>query len=236
MIFPGGDGWLYGFEAKKEELLWKFDCNPKKSVFKPAVARGRAITLLATPVVADGKAYIGVGRSRTTAPASATCGAWTSRRAGERGQGPVARQRFRPKSPENKNSGLVWHFGGMINPKPANGDRDYSFGRTMSTVAIHAGLVYAAELDGYLHCLDAQTGKEYWQHDLGGGTWSSPYYVDGKVFMGTENGDLFVVAAGKKHREPVTIDMRLSLKVSPVAANGRLYVTNGAMLYAIAAR
>ncbi len=24
VIFPGGDGWLYGFEAKKGELLWKF--------------------------------------------------------------------------------------------------------------------------------------------------------------------------------------------------------------------
>ena len=42
VIFPGGDGWLYGFEAKKGDLLWKFDCNPKKSVFKPKAGEGDA--------------------------------------------------------------------------------------------------------------------------------------------------------------------------------------------------
>ena len=238
VLFPGGDGWLYAFEAKKGELLWKFDCNPKKSVFKPAVGEGTRNYLLATPVVADGKAYIGVGREPDAGPGVGHlwCIDFQKKPANaDKDLSPVD-DNFDPKDPVNRASGLVWHFGGMMNPNPANGDRDYSFGRTMSTVAVHAGLVYAAELDGYLHCLDAQTGKEYWQHDLGSGTWSSPYYVDGKVFMGTENGDLFVVAAGKKHREPVTIDMRLSLKVSPVAANGRLYVTNGAMLYAIAGR
>ena len=56
------------------------------------------------------------------------------------------------------------------------------------------------------------------------------------MFMGVDNGDHFAFAAGKEHREPVTIDMRLSLKVPPVAAHGVLYVTNGAMLYAIAGR
>src|SRR5262249_23184056 len=35
VIFPGGDGWLYGFEAKGGKLIWKFDCNPKASEFKP---------------------------------------------------------------------------------------------------------------------------------------------------------------------------------------------------------
>ncbi len=120
------------------------------------------------------------------------------------------------------------------NPKPANGDREYSFGHTVSTVAVHDGLVYATDLEGYLHCLDAQTGKEYWQHDLGGVVWGSPFYVDGKVFIGNDSGDLFVFAAGKEKQEPTKIDMGQSMKVPPVAANGVLYVNNGVMLYAIA--
>ena len=77
-------------------------------------------------------------------------------------------------------------------PKPTDGGREYVFGRTISTVAVHDGLVYAAELDGYLHCLDAKTGKKYWEHDLKDGTWCSPYYVDGKVYIGTDDGDLYV--------------------------------------------
>ena len=140
---------------------------------------------------------------------------------------------FDPKAAVNKDSGLVWHYGGLIVPKPEGGAREYTFGRTMSTVAVHDGLVYAAELDGFLHCLDAQTGKELWQRDLGNGTWASPYYMDGKVYMGTDNGDLLIFKAGKEDNEPAKIDMGAPLKGPPVAANGVLFVNNGTMLYAI---
>ena len=57
-------------------------------------------------------------------------------------------------------------------------------------MAVHDGLVYAAELDGFLHCLDANTGRKYWDYDLKDGTWNSPFYVDGKVFLGIGSGDL----------------------------------------------
>ena len=93
--------------------------------------------------------------------------------------------------------------------------------------------MYAADLDGFLHCLDAKTGKIYWQHDLGGAIWSSPYYVDGKVFMGDEDGDVFVFAAGKEKKSRPRSTWASRSKIPPVAANGVLYITNGEMLYAI---
>ena len=34
IIFPGGDGWIYAFEPASGKLLWKFDCNPKNSVYR----------------------------------------------------------------------------------------------------------------------------------------------------------------------------------------------------------
>jgi outer membrane protein assembly factor BamB len=235
VLFPGGDGWLYAFEPKTGELLWKFDCNPKKSQFKPANGTGDRNYLIATPVAVEGKVYIGVGREPEAGPGVGHlwCIDATKKPANkEKDLTPVG-DNFDPKAAVNKDSGLVWHFGGLIVPKPAGGEREYSFGRTMSTVSVHDGLVYAAELDGYLHCLDALTGKEYWQHDLGGGVWASPYYMDGKVFMGIDNGDLLIFKAGKKDNEPIKIETGQSLKGPPVAANGVLFVNNGAMLYAI---
>ena len=77
--------------------------------------------------------------------------------------------------------------------------RDFKFGRTMSTACIVDDVVYIAELHGYLHCLDAKTGKHYWQYDTKAAIWGSPYYVDGKVFLGNEDGDLFVFKHEKKH-------------------------------------
>jgi outer membrane protein assembly factor BamB len=236
VIFPGGDGWLYAFNAEKGELIWKFDCNPKAAVYKPG-GKGDRSYLVATPVVYEDRLYVGVGNDPedgagvghlwcvdiTKVPANA-----------DKDLSPVG-DNFDPKAPANKDSGLVWHYGGPVVPKPADG-REVVFGRTISTVAIHDGLVYAAELEGYLHCIDAKTGQKYWDADLKDGIWNSPYYVDGRVLLGTDGGDLYVFMAGKEKNEPAKINMEQSVKIPPVAAGGVLYVTNGTTLYAIAAK
>ncbi len=63
VLFPGGDGWLYAFEVRGREITpsWKFDCNPKTSVWK-GHGSGDRNTLLASPVVADGRVYIATGQ------------------------------------------------------------------------------------------------------------------------------------------------------------------------------
>src|SRR4029079_6570782 len=85
---------------------------------------------------------------------------------------------FDPKDPVNKDSGLVWHYGGVAE----EWERNFVFGRTISTAAVHNGPVYISELEGYLHCLDAKTGRKYWADELDKSElWGSPYWVDGKV-------------------------------------------------------
>src|SRR5262249_37094337 len=113
---------------------------------------------------------------------------------------------FPPKTKPNPNSAKVWHYGGFVEPG-GKYKRPYYFGRTMSTCAVHDGLVYVAELAGFLHCLDAKTGKHYWEHDLEAQTWSSPYWVDGKVYAGNEDGRIFIFAHGKDKKVIDSIDM-----------------------------
>ena len=79
---------------------------------------------------------------------------------------------FDPKDAANKNSALVWHYG-EPSKKEWKAGRNYVFGRTLSTAAVHDGLVYIAELAGYLHCLDAKTGERYWDHDFRASVWGS---------------------------------------------------------------
>ena len=138
---------------------------------------------------------------------------------------------FDPKAPVNRNSGLVWHYGGAANK---DSGRDYVFGRTISTCAVQDGLVYVAEMDGYLHCLDARTGQKYWEHDLKSEIWGSPYWVDGKVYLGNEDGDVYVFAHGKEKKQLAQIEMGRPIKTPAVAANGVLYIMTDTNLYAIA--
>jgi outer membrane protein assembly factor BamB len=234
VVFPGGDGWLYSFEAKTGKLLWKFDCNPKKADFKPG-GRGTRGFPVATPVIWDNKLYVGIGRQPDDGNGEGHLWCIDIVKASMKDKDPLpVNDNSDPKVVANKDSGLVWHFGGSIEPAPEDGGREYVFGRTLSTVSIHDGLVYAAELTGYLNCLDAKTGKKYWEADLKGDTWSSPFYVDGKVYLGANNGNMFVYRHGKEMKKLATIDMSESLQTPPVAVNGVLYVANGYNLYAIA--
>jgi outer membrane protein assembly factor BamB len=235
VIFPGGDGVLYGFEATKGELLWKFDCNPKSAERKPG-GRGTRNALVATPVVHEERLYVGVGQQPDLG--SGVGHLWCVDLVKATEKGAVNKGHdvspggddFDPKAAANKDSALAWHYGGPVAQK---GPRKYLFGRTISTVAVHDGLVYASELDGFLHCLDAKTGEHYWDADLQAIVWASPYYVDGKVYIGTDNGDLFVFPAGKQKGKPRTIDMGHSVKSSVVAAHGVLYVQTDSVLFAI---
>jgi outer membrane protein assembly factor BamB len=239
VVFPGGDGWLRSFEPRTGKLLWKFNCNPRAAVFRPG-GRGDKNYFIATPVLLDNKVYIGT--SQNPEDGSGVGHFWcidaSKTPANKELDLSPVNDNFDPRAAVNKDSGLVWHFGGPVkNPRPGKGSRDFVFGRTTSTAAIHDGLLYAAELDGYLHCLDARTGEKYWDFDLEDGIWNSPYYVAGKVFLGCESGDLFVFRHGKQLKPPKKIDLGNPLKLPPcVAVNGVLYVNNGTHLYAIAAK
>jgi len=57
--------------------------------------------------------------------------------------------------------------------------------------------------------------------------------VDGKVFIGNDSGDLWVLSHGKQLKPLKKIDMFQSLRVPAVAVNGVLYINNYAHLYAI---
>jgi outer membrane protein assembly factor BamB len=231
VIFPGGDGWLYAFGAKSGDLIWKFDCNPKNSSLKKKTRN----YLVATPIVHDGRLYVGVGQEpeEGTGVGHLWCIDITKEPKNKVKDLSPIDNNFDPKDPANKDSGLVWHFGGKIENDPV---RDYAFGRTMGAVVVHDGLVYATDLDGFFYCLDAKTGDKLWIHDMNGGTWSSPTYVDGKVYAGIDGGDLFIFEAGRKKKEPIKINTGGDLKVPLVAAHGVLYINRSDTLFAIAAK
>jgi outer membrane protein assembly factor BamB len=149
--------------------------------------------------------------------------------------GDVSPKTLNHKDAKNNGSALVWSYGGKIDPVPKKGRR-VVFGRTISTCAIHDGLVYIAEEHGYLHCLDAKTGEKHWVYDFKCGIWGSAYYVDGKVYIGTDEGELAVFKHGKKQELLAKIDMGEAVHSTPVVARGVLYVATKSKLYAIAGK
>ena len=234
VIFPGGDGWVYSFDPDGK-VLWKFDCNPKNAEYELG-SKGTRSDFIATPVIYDNKVYIGVGQDpeHLVGVGHLWCIDMTKR-------GDVSPELvtdgsvFPPKTKENPNSAKVWHFGGPATPADQKTlRRNYYFGRTMSTCAVHDGLVYAADLNGNFNCLDAATGKLYWSHFTGAETWSSPYWAEGKIYMGNDAGTVLVYAHGKEKKILAENAMPGPVRANPVAANGALYVMTNNKLFVIA--
>ena len=201
VIFPGGDGWIRAYEPDTGTLIWKFDANPKDSKYDLG-GKGTRSDFIGTPVVLDDKVYIGTGQDPEHTDGIGHFWCIDATKKGDISPDVVTDDKvFPPKTKPNDNSGAIWHYGGEEKSKFAR--RDIVFGRTMSTACIVDGVVYISDLAGYLHCVDAKTGKRYWQYDLKSNIWGSPYYVDGKVYLADEDGDLFIF---KHEKQPVVLD------------------------------
>ncbi len=106
--------------------------------------------------------------------------------------------------------------------------------RSLSTVAVSGGLLYATDVSGTVFCIDADTGRLYWKHDTHQETLASPLAADGKVYVGTMSGDLWVFAAGKTRRLLRTVHVGSAIAATPAAADGTLFVATQSRLYAAA--
>jgi outer membrane protein assembly factor BamB len=109
------------------------------------------------------------------------------------------------------------------------------FHRGIGTCAIKDNLLFVADFSGLFFCIDAQTGKIHWAHDMLAASWGSPLIADGKVMIGDEDGDIVVFECKAEQHEPLTeINMKNSVYSSPIIANDTLYIANRDHLFAIA--
>jgi outer membrane protein assembly factor BamB len=224
VIFPGGDGYLYAFAPKDGKPLWKFDCNPKGSEFRPG-GRGTRGYMLA-PVVHDNKVFTAVGQQPDNGRGVGHLWCVDITKTGD-----VSEELEKGKP--NPNSAVVWHYGGAA---PKKGGRSWSFGRSLSGCTVHDGLVYAADWDSFLHCLDAKTGTQHWEEDLNANVWAAPLWVDGKVYVPDDTGVVHLFEHGKKKKALPAVDMETGVKAAVVVADGVLYITTERRLFAIAAK
>ena len=203
VVFGGGDGWVYAFEPKSGELLWKFNANPKGSVYALG-ARGTKNDIISSPMIFDDRVYIGVGQDP------------------EHGEGVGNLWSFDASmSGDVTDKAVLWHRGGE------------DFRRTISTFAIKDGIAYISDLSGFLYALDAKTGQLYWKHDMLAAVWGSAYVADGKVYLGDEDGDVTVLKAGKTKEVVAEMNMGNAVYTTPFAKDGVLYILSRNRLFAL---
>lgn len=231
VIFPGGDGWVYAHDAVSGEEIWKCDLNPKETKWE-LYGKGTRNSIISTPVFADNSVIIGVGQDPEHGEGvghlwriDATKKGDVSAEVGEIGEA----------GKPNENSGILWHYGGETESEDG-GDPEAMFRRTMSTVSVYDGMVFAADLSGFVHCIDFATGKRHWEYDMLSGVWGSTLAVDGKVFIGNEDGTLTIFKATSEAAEVLAKKDTVNFSAiysTPTFSNGRMYLSDRTRLYAV---
>ncbi len=118
-------------------------------------------------------------------------------------------------------SGRLWHYDKIR--------------RSISTGALYNGILFYSDFSGFLHALDAKTGQPFWTHDMFAAIWGSPMVIDGKVYLGDEDGDVTVLNADRTMKVVAESNMGSSVYSTPVPANGALFIVNRNELFAISA-
>jgi hypothetical protein len=228
VFFGGGDGWCHAFEpiaaaSAQPTLLksvWHFDANPPGYRSR----NGRPIDYWA--LVRGGvREFIEGDRIVSPSEIIGTPAFCRNRVYVTIGQDPVHGPGAGALSciaadghGDITHSGCVWQY--------------HDIGRSLSTVAVAGGLVFAAEHAGKIHCLDAETGRVYWVHNTGDEIWSSTLVADGKLYIGTRRG-LVVLAADRQERALANIRLGSPVWSAPTAAGGVLFVASQRNLWAV---
>ena len=214
VFYGGGDGVCYAFDAQPEKrpdgqpgilrCVWRCDANPPEARRRGYRDPTGPNDIIGTPVFDQDRVYVASGQDPRHGPGNGCLTCIDATRTGKLVDG----------------AGVRWRYKGI--------------GRSCSTVSVADGLVYAADYAGVLHCVEADTGKLVWKQSLGAHVWGSTLCADGKVYVGNERGQLWVLKAGRQKTVLSTVPMRSPIYTTPAAANGVLYVATHRYLYALA--
>ncbi len=109
-------------------------------------------------------------------------------------------------------------------------------GSYMPTPLIYRGLLYVLANQGILDSYEFGTGKEVYRQRIphqGGGFSASPVAADGRIYLSSEDGDIFVVKAGQDFELLSTNPMGERLMATPALSDGTMFIRGERTLFAV---
>ena len=120
--------------------------------------------------------------------------------------------------------------------------KTFGFLPTYASPVMDAERLYTVDNGAIVGAFDLATGKKLWERSLGTLQKGSPVLADNKLYVGTENGKLFILRPSADGVEVLDEDLLgppdapEPIIASPIVADGRVYVTSMEAMYAIGKR
>jgi outer membrane protein assembly factor BamB len=237
---PASGSFLIALDVRTGKTVWKTERDELPSWGTPTVYRsplpGRLPELVTNAPnmirgydPATGKELWRLGgSSKITAPTPVFTSDFILVASGRRDEKPIfvirpgARGDITLQPGQSSNKFVVWYKRGR--------------GPYMPTPLIYGDLVYVLGNDGILDAYDLRTGSEVYRQRIphvGSGFSASPVVSDGQILLSSEDGDIFVVKAGRQFQMIGVNHMGEPLMATPAIAERTLYVRGQRHVFAI---
>ena len=105
----------------------------------------------------------------------------------------------------------------------------------MHTLLLYEGLIYNMKWNGRLMCYKADTGEEVYNEKIGKSDSfvSSPVAADGRIYIVSENGIIYVVQSGKEFKILSNHDLNDICMTTPAITDKIIFFRTQQYLYAV---
>jgi len=232
-----GPSFVMAFDLKTGETRWRSERDELPSWSTPTIYPGATRVELITNSPnfirgldpATGRELWRLGRSsKITAPTPVFDGDLIVVASGRGPERPInvvkagATGDITPPEGEMSSAQLVWSKRGR--------------GSYMPTPLIYQGYLYVLGNQGVFDCYELATGREVYRERIphtGSGFSASPVAADGRIYLSSEDGDIFVVRAGPEFELLGTNPMGELLMATPAFAGDTMFVRGVEHLFAI---
>lgn len=121
-------------------------------------------------------------------------------------------------------------------PGSAKGELVYDVTKNVPLVpsfVVKDELLYLWTDSGVVTCLDAATGKLHWRERVGGEFYSSPIWIQGRLYGISKSGQVVVLAASRKFAVLARTELGDKTFATPAVAGGVMYLRTQSRLYSL---
>ena len=210
VIFPGGDGFLYGFEPTTGKQLWKLDCHipgaldpHKKDFWLNDKRLDSRFGFVGKPVVHEDMLYVALNDSFEF-------------------KVPLPLLAIHLPEPGGQPR-IVWKFD------------DPAFKGTLTSATVEGGLLFVTDAHCTLFALDAKSGREWWRANLeldSNNLYASPVVYRGRVYSGGES-TVTVFEAAREKKCVGQYEFGAAYPGTPQFADNQMFIAIGEYVYAL---
>jgi len=126
-----------------------------------------------------------------------------------------------------------------VRPKPTDsrrGELVYDVTKSVPLVPsfiVKDDLLYLWTDSGVVTCLEAATGDVHWRERVDGDFYSSPLWIEGRLYGISKRGEVVVLKAGKEFEELGRVDLGEKTFATPAVVDGVMYLRTQTRLLAL---